>query len=177
MNLLIFEYSSISEGMKICDELLTKFDAHLIKHDLRCPGRYACLLSGTPSNVDKMENHLKQSASLKCLTVRSIQNLDERILEMTNQPVSPQSGEDLLIVETKHVVEGYFILDKLIKTFVLGETAVLNRLGLFGKGVVIVAGKPQQIQSAYKMLKTPEFEKIVWQVEMITKPSFSKIRF
>lgn len=177
MNLITFEYSSISEGMKTCDALLKQFPVTLEKHDLRCPGRYACLLSGSESSVEKMEKHLLTSGSLKCLSVKAIYNIDEKVYQAANLPINPKTGEDLLIVETKYLVDAYSILDQLTTDYQLDQYTLLNRLGLFGKGVVMVTGKPQQMASAYQMLQTPKYEKIVWQVELVTKPAFDRIRF
>ncbi|MDK2866713.1 MAG: hypothetical protein PWP51_1236 [Clostridiales bacterium] len=177
MNLLVFEYASISEGMKTCDYALKNFMLNLVKHDIRCPGRYSCLLEGSEANIKRLGEHLMANTTQKCLSVKSVYHLSDGLLEARNTSVEPGAQEDLLIVETKHLVDSYYVLDQLIKRTALTQYAILDRLGLFGKGVVIVAGKSQSIKQGLSMTREASFEKMVWQSEVIQNPAMGSIRF
>jgi hypothetical protein len=113
----------------------------------------------------------------KCLSVKGVYNLSEGLLDARNVAIEPVAQEDLLIVETKHLVDSYYVLDQLIKRTALTQYAVLDRLGLFGKGVIIAAGKSQSIKQGHDMTREPNFEKMVWQSEVIQNPSLGSIRF
>ena len=176
MNLIVFEYASISEGLKICDDVLTQYQLELIKHDIRCPGRYSCLLSGSDANVKQAERYLQSKDSIHLKSYKAIYNLREDLLKDVSNTLRPNPHEDMLIIETKHLVDGYFVLDQILKRSSISGFSLLNRLGLFGKGVVMVTGKTQSIQLANRVINEPDLVDLIWHAEVIQSPSFDIIK-
>ena len=176
VNLIVFEYASISEGLKICDDVLTQYQLELVKHDIRCPGRYSCLLSGSDANVKQVERYLQSKPSVHLKSFKAIYNLREDLLKDVSNTLRPEPQEDMLIIETNHLVDGYYVLDQLLKRSSIRGFSLLNRLGLFGKGVVMVTGKTQSIQLANRVLSEPDMANLVWHSEVIQSPSFDIIK-
>gem|GEM_PF-2499768 len=176
MNLIVFEYASISEGLKICDEVLTQYQLELVKHDIRCPGRYSCLLSGSDANVKQVEQYLQSNASIHLKSFKAIYNLREDLLKEAGNTLKPEPQEDMLIIETKHFVDGYYVLDHILKRSSIRGFSLLNRLGLFGKGVVMVTGKTQSVQLASRVINEPDLANLIWHSEVIQRPTFDAIK-
>lgn len=175
MNLMLFEHISIPEGLKFTDFAIKNYQVTLEKHDIRCPGRYVCLLSGSEANIKNLHALIIQKESLKFLSVRCLYHLDKRIMSQTNASIEPRNGDDLLVVETKHLIEGYSILDLLMKRTSVDQFSILSRLGLFGKGIIMLSGKSNSIQMALQILSENEIADLIKIAEIIPKSSLGKV--
>ncbi|MBF4695917.1 hypothetical protein [Fusibacter ferrireducens] len=175
MNLMLFEHVSIPEGLKFTDFAIKNYQVTLEKHDIRCPGRYVCLLSGSEANLKNLSTLIAQKESLKFLDVKCLYHLEETILSRTNESMEPEDGDDLLAVETKHLIDGYYVLDLLIKRTQINQFSILSRLGLFGKGIILLSGKSNSIQMANAILGEDEIAVLVKSAEIIPKSSLEKV--
>lgn len=175
MNLLLFEHISIPEGLKFTDHAIKHYQVKLEKHDIRCPGRYVSLLSGSEANIKSLNHLIMTKESIKFISVKCLYNLSPSLMSKTNSALEPNFGDDLLVIETKYLIDGYFVLDHLIKRIDVDQFTILSRLGLFGKGIVMVSGKSNSIQMGLKALESIEIFPLIKSAEVIRKSSFEKI--
>ncbi len=171
----ILEFTSIAKGYFLLNEILKKYPVTLVKSQRICPGRFMIFLHG---NTEDINNIINDSAEYfpSVIAVPIIGISDNTVQLLSNTKSEVIQTQSLGIIELKNAAYAFLAADKLYKKYSIQTLKLDYSFGLFGKGLLFIAGTLSDIYLSKQQL--PDFidKKYIVNFEVISNPESAIIR-
>lgn len=144
----LIELRSVARGLKTTDEMLKSADVEIIMSSSICPGKYVILVSG---NVGSVKNAVETGIRIAdSFLVKSsiITNLDERVIQALSSTNMLKEIKSIGVIETRTALASIKAADVAVKASNVELIDIKIKIGLGGKGIVILTGEFSAIKSA-----------------------------
>ena len=169
----LFEFYSISDGLKMTDIILKSSNVQIHKNEIICPGKYTLLVKGELKAVSNAVTRAKSENMITMLKAELISDISNKVFEAINRNVVLEKADSVGVLETKNYVISLVLADLMIKSANITIQKIPDRLGIFGKGLIIYSGSTSEVSSAhYSALASKVADNII-SSNIIHKPSFN----
>ena len=167
----LIELRSISRGIKTTDEMLKSADVEIIMSSSICPGKYVILVSGNVGSVKNAVAVGVRVADTFLLKSYVITNLDERVIYALSKTNKVTEIKSLVSIETKSALASIKAADIAVKVSNVDIIDIRIKIGLGGKGILILTGELSAVKSAAQACLT-EFKdtKEIIDVSVLSSP-------
>ncbi|PKM94725.1 MAG: hypothetical protein CVU84_09430 [Firmicutes bacterium HGW-Firmicutes-1] len=169
----LFEFYSISDGLKMTDIILKSSNVQIHKNEIICPGKYALLVKGEFKAVSNAVNRAKSENMVTMLKAELIADISNKVFEAINRNVVLEKVDSVGVLETKNYVMSLVLADLMIKSANITIQKIPDRLGVVGKGLVIYSGSTSEVSSAHNSAIASKFADNIISSNIIHKPSFN----
>lgn len=165
-SMALFEFTSMSEGLKFTNDCLKNADLTLEQNRIMCPGKYVALLVGQTQQVETAIRMAKDGYKT-LVGCEKILKLHPKTMEVFNKEVAFTPNQNYGIIETKQFVISIKMADAIAKGSNVTLEKVYYRLGLVGKGMVIFSGSSADLNMAKKLIESEFNPKDLVAVELL----------
>lgn len=144
----LIELRSISRGIKTTDEMLKSADVKIVMSSSICPGKYAILVSGNVGSVKNAVATGIRIADTFLIKSHIITNLDERVIGSLSSTNKLKEIKSLVSIETKSALASIKAADIAVKVSNVELIDIRIKIGLGGKGVLVLTGELSAVKSA-----------------------------
>lgn len=167
----LFEFSSISDGLKITDVVLKASDVEIHKNELICPGRYVLIIKGNLKSVSTAINAAKAENLKSLLKAEIIPNISDKVFRAINKKIPDEGIDAIGVIETKNYVISLVLADLIIKNANVKVLKIMDRFGISGKGVVIYSGTTSEVNCAHNNAISSNYADDIIRSNKINKPN------
>lgn len=164
-SIALIEFSSMAQGIGYTHRAIKNTNVLLHKQELMCPGKYVVMLKGRPQALDFAKGLLNEVDTVIHSTF--LYKLHPTVMASINRSVDYKKGGNYIVIETKYFVDSIALGDVLVKQTNLCVERVVDRLGLFGKGLLICSGSSSQLQLAKQVVTSADYEQTVVSVAVL----------
>ncbi len=150
-SMILVEFISIADGMSFTHTVLKNVGVTLAKQEVICPGKYVVLLKGHAQAVKTVEAYALPYQSIIAKTV--LLKLHGAVMTSINRKIEFSKGNNYAVVETKKYIHSLEAADIVAKNTNVFLEKVVDRLGLVGKGVLIISGTSADLRLADKLIR------------------------
>lgn len=169
----LFEFSSISDGLKLTDIILKSADVQIHKNEVICPGRYALLIKGNLKSVSSALNTAKAENMKSLLKADIIPNVSDQVFRAVNASVVLDEVDSVGVIETKNYVISLILADLIIKSASVTILKIIDRIGISGKGIIIYSGTTSEVNCAHNNAISSKYTEDIIRSNTINKPAMN----
>ncbi len=166
----LFEFYSISDGLKMTDILLKSSNVHIHKNEIICPGKYALLIKGDLKAVSNAVSRAKSEKMTSMIKAELIPDISDKVFEGLNKNIDELNADAVGVLETKNYVISLVLADLMVKSARITILKILDRLGIVGKGIIIYSGSTSQVDSAHNCAIGSKYAENIVASNTINKP-------
>ncbi len=144
----VFEFSSISRGYFLLDQLVKKAPVKILEASAVTPGKFFILINGDEASVDESRKDILSQGAQWLVDEVMIPNLHEEVLPALYSQNKFQIDESVGIIETATVSSGIISADFALKSSNVHLIDLRMARGIGGKAYYFVTGTLDNVQSA-----------------------------
>lgn len=166
----LFEFTSISDGFLMTDYILKGSNVRLLKNEIMCPGKYVLLIEGDLRAVTNSINIAKEKKMYSMKKSEIIAKISSKVIEGINKKIEGNKFDAVGVLETKNYVTALVLADLMFKNSKIEINRILDRYGIFGKGIVIYSGSTSEVNNANNFALTSKYKDNIVRTNTIHKP-------
>lgn len=167
----LFEFSSISDGLKMTDHILKSSNVQIFKNEIICPGKYVLLIKGELKAVNNALDRAKEEKMYSMKKAELIANISNQVFKSINNKIDVLELDAVGILETKNYIISLVLADLMIKSSKVMINKIIDRLGIFGKGVIIYSGSTSEVNNAHNYVLASKYKDNIVRSNTIHKPA------
>jgi len=146
----LIEFTSISSGIDVCDEMLKAANTKLLRAGTLCPGKYMVLLSGETGDVRRALDAAIATEERHIMDHYCLPNCHPEILSVLERPrrSTPKAEGALAMCEYSRVITSIAAADAALKAAQVQLLELRTGFGIGGKGFFLLSGSVGDVRAA-----------------------------
>lgn len=149
----LIEFSSISLGMKTCDQMLKSSPVELLEATTVCPGKFVVVVYGDAVTVDYAMIKGRSVGEEWIADSLFIPNIDRQVVAALSGHPVPADYDSLGVIETRSVASGIIAADTMTKLTAVQLQRIKLAKEIGGKAYIIVGGTLGEVEDCLEKAK------------------------